>query len=44
MVRVIVSALDKIEKMAMASSDVNIIGIGDVDERELFHDGRRVRQ
>ncbi|ACQ92343.1 AAA ATPase [Tolumonas auensis DSM 9187] len=43
MVRTIVSALDKIEKMAMAS-DVDIIGIGDVDERELFHDVRRVRQ
>lgn len=42
-VRVIVSALDKIEKSAIAS-DVSIITIADIDERELFHDVRRVRQ
>lgn len=42
-VRVIVSALDKIEKSAIASN-VSVITIADIDERELFHDVRRVRQ
>ena len=41
-VRTIVSALDKIEKMAMAS-DARIIRLEDVDASELLHDVRRSR-
>ena len=41
-VRTIVSALDKIEKMAMAS-DARIIRLEDVDASELLHDVRRNR-
>lgn len=42
MVRTIVSALDKIEKMAMAS-DARIIRLEDVDASELFQDVRQRR-
>ncbi len=41
-VRTIVAALDKIEKLAMASG-THFVGLGDVDERELLHDVRRIR-
>jgi hypothetical protein len=41
-VRTIVSALDKIEKMAMAS-DAHIIRLEDVDASDLLHDVRRSR-
>ncbi|MGY3855782.1 AAA family ATPase, partial [Aeromonas aquatilis] len=41
-VRTIVSALDKIEKMAMAS-DTHIIRLEDVDASDLLHDVRRSR-
>jgi DNA transposition AAA+ family ATPase len=41
-VRVITTALDKIEKFAMAN-DLDAISLGAMDERELFHDVRRAR-
>jgi len=41
-VRVIVTALDKLEKLAMASN-VNRLCLADVDVNNLLHDPRRVR-
>jgi len=41
-VRVITTALDKVEKRAMANG-ASFIALGDIDERELLHDVRRGR-
>lgn len=41
-VRVIVSALDKVEKMVLASG-ADVVGLQDIDTSELLHDVRRSR-